>query len=186
VSQRLALSQRTGSRTVNLRCLRKLLDALLGMLPRPLSGELGVIIVDAPEITRINETFLRHTGPTDVISFSYAEPSVDPGITGEILVCLPEARRQAQRFGVAWQNELLRYVIHGLLHLCDYDDQTPAQRSRMKQEEDRLLRALESRFPVKNLAAQVAPQGTRSGRAIRSPHKKLNRRPRIRTSPSKR
>lgn len=170
MSPGLALSDRTRRRAVNLRHLRKLLGALLEMLPRPLSGELGITIVDVAEITRINETFLHHAGPTDVISFGYAEPGDDSGLTGEVLVCLAEACRQARRYGVAWQSELLRYVIHGCLHLCDYDDQTPAERSRMKQEEERLLHALETQLSVNELAARIARQGVRSNKTNPSLH----------------
>jgi probable rRNA maturation factor len=57
---------------------------------------------------------------------------------------VPEAVRQAAEFGTTWEAELLRYVIHGILHLRGYDDLEPAKRRVMKREENRLVRKLAS------------------------------------------
>jgi rRNA maturation RNase YbeY len=109
--------------------------------------------VDAHEMTSLNETFLRHQGSTDVITFDYAERRRAPGpLEGEIFVCWEEARKQARRFGVMWQTEIVRYIVHGVLHLSGYDDKRPSARAQMKREENRLLRALNKRFAFGALA----------------------------------
>ena len=59
-----------------------------------------------------------------------------------------EATRQARRFHTTWQRELIRYVIHGLLHLCGYDDRRSAARRQMKREEDRILRQISQEFDL--------------------------------------
>ena len=51
-------------------------------------------------------------------------------------------------FGTSWQQELIRYLVHGILHLLGFDDQQPAQRRTMKREENRLVRHLEASWDV--------------------------------------
>jgi rRNA maturation RNase YbeY len=89
-------------------------------------------------MARLNESFLRHAGPTDVLAFNYSEPGVEM-LHGEVFVCVEVAVSQARQFATRWQDELVRYAIHGALHLKGFDDHRPADRRRMKREEDRLL-----------------------------------------------
>jgi probable rRNA maturation factor len=63
-----------------------------------------------------------------------------------------EAIIQARRFRTSWPAELVRYLVHGVLHLRGFDDHTAADRRRMKTEENRLLRLLAGRFPLSQLA----------------------------------
>lgn len=86
----------------------------------------------------MNEQFLQHEGPTDIITFDYG--STPDCLRGELFICVSEAVRQAREFGTTWKQELRRYVIHGLLHLRGYDDRDARSRQRMKREEDRLVR----------------------------------------------
>jgi probable rRNA maturation factor len=125
---------------------------LLAELLQRAEFELGIYLVGAREITILNETFLRHKGSTDVISFDYTEPSQPEFLHGEIFVCVDEAVVQARRFRTTWQSELARYCVHGVLHLCGYDDQTARARKPMKTAENRLLGELSRRFPVARLA----------------------------------
>ena len=97
-------------------------------------------------MAHLNETFLRHKGPTDVLAFNYGDPQNRGTLLGEVIVCRDEARRQAQRFRTRWQNELVRYVVHGTLHLLGYDDKNPVARRRMKFQENRLVRQLAVKF----------------------------------------
>lgn len=151
MSGRLILGQRLSERVVDLRLLRQIVRMLLDEFLRKEVTELGIHIIDAPTMAQLNETFLQHKGPTDVITFDYTEGS-GPGIlAGEIFVCFDEAQRQARSFRVDWQTELVRYVVHGILHLCGHDDQKSAARARMKREENRLLKALNRRFNFKDL-----------------------------------
>lgn len=113
--------------------------------------ELCLYLVAAPEMTRLNRGFLHHEGSTDVITFNYADPAHVESINGEIFICLDDAVAQARQFRTTWQSELVRYVIHGVLHLRGYDDQQPAARKIMKREEERLLRKISRRFPLSKL-----------------------------------
>jgi probable rRNA maturation factor len=153
----LLLFNRQTTRRVNLPLLRQICRALLeprrageGLTPRDrVSGrkyEIGVHLVGTLEITRLNATFLRHSGPTDVITFDYCQDAPAGCLTGEIFISMDEAVAQARRFGTEWQSELIRYFIHGLLHLQGHDDRTPGPRKKMKRQENRLLKGLSRRF----------------------------------------
>jgi rRNA maturation RNase YbeY len=113
--------------------------------------ELGVVVVGEAEMTRLNETFLHHAGSTDVITFDYADPQQPGRLAGEIFVCLDEARVQARRFRTTWESELVRYVVHGVLHLCGQDDRQPVARKQMKRIENRVLWSLSRRFNLRRL-----------------------------------
>jgi len=149
----LILRNRQRTRSVNLRSLRRTARTLLEELLHLPRYDLGIYLVAAPEMTHLNETFLHHHGSTDVITFDYLEPDwptepaeVAPLLHGEIFICVDEAIRQARRFGVSWRSEVVRYLVHGLLHLRGYDDRRAAARRRMKREENRLVRCLVAGF----------------------------------------
>ncbi len=164
------LANRQRTRKINRPLLKQIAVALLADL-KVETAELGIHLVAAPEITRLNETYLRHQGPTDVIAFDYSEPgpgTPTPGprtpdprrqIHGEIFICVDEALLQARKFRASWQSEITRYLVHGILHLLGHDDSRPAGRRKMKREENRRRRELSRRFSLAQLArpAKLAP-----------------------------
>jgi probable rRNA maturation factor len=175
VSGALILRNRQRACSVNIRLLRRVAETLLLELAWPEDFALGIYLVARAEITRLNETFLRHDGPTDVITFDYGDssrgcfrgtgrqecPDTENGrslietevdLRGEIFICVEEALVQARRFRATLPLELTRYVIHGLLHLTGHDDLQAGPRRRMKRVENRLLRKLARRFDLKTLA----------------------------------
>jgi probable rRNA maturation factor len=81
-------------------------------------------------------------------------------LNGELFLCLDDAVKQAREFHTTWQSELVRYVIHGLLHLCGHDDLNPSARRRMKREENRLLREIAKQFPLARLGTPNLKPGT--------------------------
>ncbi len=159
-SRTLTLRNRQHTRAVDLRRLRQVAATVLQNLLEAEQFDLGIYLVSATEMTRLNETFLRHKGSTDVITFNYAETAGPRSgrsggrdarttlLHGEIFICIDEAVAQARRFRSSWQSEVIRYLIHGLLHLRGYDDQNASARRKMKQEEDRLLRRLAGRLKL--------------------------------------
>jgi probable rRNA maturation factor len=81
-----------------------------------------------------------------------SRPTSNPDrIHGELFVCPEVARIQAKRYHATPQAEVVRYVVHGILHLLGYDDQQPADRRRMKRAEKRLLAELARRFALNEL-----------------------------------
>ena len=148
------LNQQTDQR-INIRLLRRIARTLLRKVLGKKDFELGICLVSADEITRLNETFLRHRGPTDVITFDYREESDKalpcPALHGEIFICVEKAIQQAREFRVSWPGELTRYLVHGVLHLLGFKDLRGADRQRMKREEDRLLHELGREFDLEKL-----------------------------------
>jgi probable rRNA maturation factor len=137
--------------------LRRMAKFLIENLLDRSRYELGVHLIGADEMTRLNESFLGHAGSTDVITFDHRD-TPDPGnLYGEIFISVDDAVTQAAQFGQTWQSEVVRYLAHGLLHLEGYDDLKPAARRIMKRQENKLVKELSRRFnpgklvPVKNV-----------------------------------
>ena len=98
-----------------------------------------VTVLDDEALRAINRDHLGHDWTTDVCTFPYAN---DDGIEGDLFVSLDTAIREAAEHGRAVGDELLLYVVHGVLHLCGWDDQTPEDRRAMRAAESAVLRRL--------------------------------------------
>jgi probable rRNA maturation factor len=163
------ITNRQRVRKTDRRLLKKIADALLTELEIE-KAEIGICLVAAPEMTRLNETFLKHKGSTDVIAFDYRDSvgqasslshsklqevrdrqDACPTLHGEIFVCVDEAVLQARKFGTNWQSEIVRYLVHGVLHLLGFDDSSAGVRREMKREENRRLSEMIRRFPLSKL-----------------------------------
>lgn len=114
------------------------------------AAEISLVLTDDTEIHRINREFLGHDYPTDVISFRLddGEPIL-PGVTvlqncleGELIISLDTAQRAAAEHGCSLEAEVILYVVHGLLHLCGYDDLTDQARPIMRRREREILSQL--------------------------------------------
>jgi probable rRNA maturation factor len=93
-------------------------------------------------MAELHAQFMGIPSPTDVLTFPLDHDEKGSVIAGEVVVCVPEARRQAKARGVAVERELLLYALHGMLHLCGYDDRTDAAFRTMHRTEDRILTQL--------------------------------------------
>ncbi len=85
------------------------------------NDRVNVVFVSNRYIHDLNKRYLKRDRPTDVLSFSLAPLTprpIDPSPLGEIYVSRDQAQIQAREYGVAYRAELLRLVLHGLLHLC--------------------------------------------------------------------
>ena len=86
-----------------------------------------------------NNTFLNHDTYTDIITF---DECVSDVISGSILISADRVEENATKFGKTFENELLRVVVHGTLHLCGYKDKTDEEAKTMRQKEDESLAML--------------------------------------------
>jgi probable rRNA maturation factor len=100
--------------------------------------ELSIALVDNPTIHRLNKQYLDHDEPTDVLSFPYSAASAKK-LEGELVIGVEVAREQAAERGHDVQAELALYVIHGLLHLCGYDDKSTSDERAMRERERHYL-----------------------------------------------
>jgi probable rRNA maturation factor len=148
LSRTLTFTNRQKVRRVNIPLLRRIVTDFLRAQLKITNYDLNICLVDEASITELNEKFVRHKGSTDVITFDYSDGGP---LAGEVFVCLPQAIAQAQLFNTSWQSELLRYIVHGVLHLQGYDDQTPSEQRKMKTAEDRFLRELSGDHTLQNL-----------------------------------
>lgn len=151
----LVLRNRQRARRVDMLYLRRIIRAVLQNELLLSRFEIGIHLVDEPEIIHLNQTYLKHTGPTDVISFDYGSDASNGTIAGELFVCVRIAVAQARRFRATWQSELVRYAVHGILHLLGYDDQTSRARRKMKSQEDRLVRRMAVEFDFSRLGVRA-------------------------------
>lgn len=131
----------------------------------------SIALVDNAALRRVNRDFLGHDYDTDVLSFLFESHCVAArdtyrgirrrahgrAIDGEVLVSGEMAARMAPRFGWNAREELTLYLVHGLLHLCEYDDQTPRERRVMREREQAILAELGIGWPA----------AVRRGRSVR-------------------
>lgn len=142
----LAFSNRQRTRPLNAQRLRKITQAILASLPQVKDWDLTFYFVGAARMGEINERHLGHVGPTDVITFDYNDPEMPGRLCGEIFICLDVAIDHARDYRTSWQSEVVRYIVHAILHLCGHDDLKPAARREMKQLENRMVLKLARQF----------------------------------------
>ena len=101
-------------------------------------GEIAYIFVDDEKILEVNRQYLGHDYYTDIITFDYTDTEKKI-ISGDLMISIDTVRANAQTFGVPFENELARVIIHGVLHLLGYGDKTPEEETHMHALEDKYL-----------------------------------------------
>ncbi|MBQ9337921.1 MAG: rRNA maturation RNase YbeY [Lentisphaeria bacterium] len=121
-----------------------------------IQGLLSFSAVSAEEMAEINEAYVGHTGPTDVICFDYRQSQAELPDTGdsgedvevEIVVCPAVAAREAAKRSLPYSREVVLYLVHGLLHAAGQDDLKPELKRVMRRKEAAALRKLAERFQL--------------------------------------
>ena len=138
---------------------------------------LSITLVDNAVIHEINREHLQHDFATDVISFQldWTHPQQDaPGaashnrsdgahIEGEIIASVEYAVGEADRLGWDLQSELTLYVIHGMLHICGYDDLDPMEKQMMQARESAVFNQLGLSEIPRHAATQQSTDDTKEG-----------------------
>lgn len=137
------------SETVNLPELRSLAELVLGDEGYPTETQVTLLLVDDDEMTGYNRRFLEREGPTDVLAFPVEDllpgivpehhPQGPPLLIGDVIIAPSYVRRQADRLGVSFEDELYLMVTHGILHLLGYDHGSDNEAEKMEQRERDLL-----------------------------------------------
>ena len=99
-------------------------------------GEIGYLFCDDEKILEVNREYLQHDYYTDIITFDYDEGNT---INGDLVISLDTVRTNAEQFGKTYEEELLRVIIHGILHLCGINDKGPGEREIMEAAENKAL-----------------------------------------------
>lgn len=89
----------------------------------------------------INQQYLNHNDYTDIITFDLSEKSTE--IIGEIYISLDRVRDNAQKLGLPYAEELIRVIVHGVLHLCGYKDKRKSEIIIMRNKEANYIRLFE-------------------------------------------
>jgi probable rRNA maturation factor len=149
----IVIANRQRVKSIDARLLKRVVSAILTKLDIR-HCELEINLVGAREMAVLNETFLKHEGSTDVITFDYCEGKrlrSEVEISGEIFISVDDAIVHSKKFKAKWQSEVVRYIAHGILHLLGHDDLSPQPRRRMKREENRLVTELSRCFALSKL-----------------------------------
>ena len=102
-----------------------------------LVSNLEINFIYGEYIHAINKSYLKHDYTTDIITFNYSDSLQQ--IDGEIFISIDDALSNSKKFKVTLSDELVRLVIHGILHLLGYDDQNDKEKKIMKRLENKLL-----------------------------------------------
>ncbi len=103
-------------------------------------GPLTYIFCDDPKIIEVNRQFLNHDYFTDIITFDYSRGRM---ISGDMFISLDTVESNSVLVGATYQRELLRVIIHGVLHLCGINDKGPGEREIMESFENKALKKLD-------------------------------------------
>jgi rRNA maturation RNase YbeY len=101
-------------------------------------SQLNYVLVDDEALLEINMKHLQHDTYTDIITFDLRDDLSGP-VEGEIYISIDRVKENAEVAGVDFENEFIRVISHGLLHLLGYKDKTAAQAKEMRQEEEACL-----------------------------------------------
>lgn len=103
------------------------------------AGEIGYMFVNDEKILEVNREYLGHDYYTDVITFDYDEDNV---VSGDIVISLDTVKSNSEVQHTAYDDELHRVIIHGILHLCGINDKGPGEREIMEAAENKALALL--------------------------------------------
>lgn len=118
--------------------LKRHLRNAITLLPRKLRSA-SIALVNDRTMADLHQQFLGIAGPTDVLTFELEHDARGRCIEGEVVVCVPYAKRIAKQHGTTMERELLLYCLHGLLHLTGHDDRDDDSFRKMHAAEDRIL-----------------------------------------------
>ena len=104
-------------------------------------GDLIFIFTDDVTLQDINKEFLKHEDYTDIISFDYSTRNV---INGELYISAEALKRNAIIYKAGIKEELIRVMIHGVLHLCGYDDNSSRNRALMSSIQEKKLKEFQN------------------------------------------
>ena len=102
------------------------------------TGEISVVFCSDAYLLEINRRYLQHDYFTDIITFDYGDPEKGK-IAGDLMIGIDTVAANAEKYGVSFENELRRVIIHGILHLCGYGDKSPEEETKMRALENKYL-----------------------------------------------
>ena len=119
--------------------LQKKLDKTIQLVEKEgfNQGELSVIFCSDDYLLSLNKTYLNHDYFTDIITFSYNKEGI---VSGDLFISVDRTRENAEKNNVSISNELARLVIHGMLHLCGFNDKSQEEINVIRNKEEEYLK----------------------------------------------
>lgn len=102
-----------------------------------ISGDLNFILTTDNKILELNKRFLERDYFTDVITFEYNEGEI---VSGDIFISVDTVKMNSENYKVSYKEEIVRVMIHGILHLCGYKDKSKIEIVKMKKMEEYWLK----------------------------------------------
>jgi len=186
----IAIANEQTTLTINRRAIRRAVSMTLKM-EAVADATISIAVVDDATIHRLNREFLKHDFATDVISFlldgtagtndprAAQQRGAGKTLQGEIVVSADTATHMAESIGWPAHDELTLYIVHGLLHLCGFDDLTKRELPLMRRRERDVLEALGLDLPMRDddppaIAAKSPTQrGTKRSDVSLNPQRRL-------------
>jgi probable rRNA maturation factor len=122
------------------RKIKKLVEKVISN-ENKISDDLNFILTDDITLRKMNMKFLKHNYFTDVLSFNYG---VGNKVNGEIYISVDTVKRNAINYKVSYNSEFVRVILHGVLHLCGYEDKYIEDSNEMKRMENFWLERYEN------------------------------------------
>ena len=136
------IDNRQRSCGISMKKIQQTVKVILSTLDCP-DGEISILIVDDPQIEKLNREYLNRTGPTNVIAFPMREGKfshLSPQLLGDVVISTDTAAKEAQNSGMSMEQRLKELLIHGILHLFGYNHETSDQDAReMEKKSQELL-----------------------------------------------
>jgi probable rRNA maturation factor len=129
---------------LGIQTVQKRAQAILNALGCP-DGELSVLLVDDHRITQLNETYLQHQGPTNVISFPMREGEdgdLHPELLGDVVISMDTCAREAEMGAISTEERFYELLVHGILHLFGYDHVHSEEQAQVMEAKSRELLSL--------------------------------------------
>ncbi len=117
----------------------KLWIAKVLQLEKKQVGQINFLFTNDEEILKKNIQFLKHNTYTDIITFNYCKDKI---INGDIIISIDRVKENAEKFKSDFEEELKRVLIHGVLHLCGYNDKKTADTELMRKKENWALKQI--------------------------------------------
>ncbi len=107
---------------------------------------MSIALVDEQLMTELNKKYRGKQGPTNVLSFCMSEgdfPHIHPEVLGDVVICVPVARKEAKDSGITLDDRLTELLVHGILHLSGFDhEKNSASEEKMRRKTEEILNLL--------------------------------------------
>lgn len=104
-----------------------------------LLGSINIIFCSDKYLLAMNKEYLQHDYYTDIITFNYCDKNT---ISGDLFISIDRIKDYSKTNNLPFVNELHRVIVHGVLHLCGFNDKTEKEKEKMRQLEDHFLKIL--------------------------------------------